>query len=84
MSTSTVEQRVVSVVNEVLRVDIAKIVPSSRIREDLGADSLDQVSLIMALEDEFKGSITEEEAAGMVTVGDAVKFIEKTRELQPS
>lgn len=77
MTTATVEERVASVVKEVLRVDAAKIVPASRIKEDLGADSLDQVSLIMALEEEFKGPISEEEATLLVTIGDAVKFIEK-------
>ncbi|MBN1575956.1 MAG: acyl carrier protein [Chitinispirillaceae bacterium] len=82
MTTGTIEQRVISVVTEVLRVDPAKIMPSSRIKEELGADSLDQVSLIMSLEDEFKGSITDDEAAGLVTVGDAVNFIEKKAELQ--
>ncbi|MBN1758634.1 MAG: acyl carrier protein [Chitinispirillaceae bacterium] len=82
MTTGTIEQRVISVVKEVLRVDEAKIMPSSLIKEELGADSLDQVSLIMSLEDEFKGSITEDEAAGLVTVGDVIRFIEKKAELQ--
>ena len=82
MATGTIEQRVISVVKEVLHVDPAKIMPSSRIREELGADSLDQVSLIMSLEDEFKDSITEDEAAGLVTVGDAINFIEKKAKLQ--
>jgi acyl carrier protein len=84
MLTTTIEQRVVSVIKEVLRIDAAKILPSSRIKEDLGADSLDQVSLIMALEDEFKGSISEEEASGIVTVGDVLKLIENIEQLQVS
>jgi acyl carrier protein len=82
MSSATVEKRVISVVKEVLRVDLSKIMPLSRIKEDLGADSLDQVSLIMALEEEFKGSISDEEAKELITVGDAVKFIQKKGELQ--
>ena len=82
MTTGTIEQRVISVVKEVLRVDLAKIMPSSRIKEELGADSLDQVSLVMSLEEEFKGSITDDEAAGLLTVGDAIRFIEKKTELQ--
>jgi acyl carrier protein len=77
MTTATIEQRVIAVIVEVLRVDPAKITQSSRIKEDLGADSLDQVSLIMALEDAFKGSISDTEAAGLLTVGDAVTFIER-------
>lgn len=84
MSTPTVKERVDSIVKEVLHVDSAKIMPSSRIKEDLGADSLDLVSLVMALEDEFKDSISDEEAACLVTVGDAVKFIEKKAGLQAS
>ena len=82
MTTVTIEQRVAAVIKEILRVDTAKIIPTSRIKEDLGADSLDQVSLIMALEDEFKGAITDDEAKGLLTVGDAVKFIEQKGMLQ--
>jgi acyl carrier protein len=82
MATETIEQRVIAVIQEVLRVDKAKIIPTSRIKEDLGADSLDQVSVIMALEEEFEGSLSDDEAKGLVTVGDAVKFIEEKWEFQ--
>ena len=82
MTTVTIEQRVAAVIKEILRVDTAKIIPTSRIKEDLGADSLDQVSLIMALEDEFKGAISDDEAKGLLTVGDAVKYIEQKGMLQ--
>jgi acyl carrier protein len=77
MSTLTVKQRVDSIVKEVLRVDPARIMPSSRFKEDLGSDSLDLVTLIMALEEEFNGLIADDEAAGLITIGDAVNFIEK-------
>jgi acyl carrier protein len=77
MATLTITQRVDSIVKEVLRVDPAKIIPSSRFKEDLGADSLDLVTLIMALEEEFKGPISDDEAANLATIGDAVNFIEK-------
>ena len=77
MATLTITQRVDSIVKEVLRVDPARIMPSSRFKEDLGADSLDLVSLIMALEEEFKGPISDDEAANLATIGDAVNFIEK-------
>jgi len=73
----TVKQRVDSIVKEVLRVDPVRIMPSSRFKEDLGADSLDLVTLIMALEEEFKGPISDDDAAGLLTIGDAVNFIEK-------
>ena len=84
MATLTVTQRVDSIIKEVLRVDPAKIVPSSRFKEDLGADSLDLVTLIMALEEEFKGPISDDEAAGLATVGDVVNFIEKKAGLTAS
>ena len=77
MATLTITQRVDSIVKEVLRVDPAKIIPSSRFKEDLGADSLDLGTLIMALEEEFKGPISDDEAANLATIGDAVNFIEK-------
>ena len=82
MATVTIEQRVIAVIQEVLRVDKAKIIPTSRVKDDLGADSLDQVSLLMALEEEFKGSITDDEANELVTVGDTVKFITEKGTLQ--
>jgi acyl carrier protein len=84
MATLTVTQRVDSIIKEVLRVDPAKIVPSSRFKEDLGADSLDLVTLIMALEEEFKGPISDDEATGLATVGDVVNFIEKKAGLTAS
>ena len=84
MSTLTVAQRVDSIVKEVLRVDPARIMPSSRFKEDLGADSLDLVSLIMALEEEFKGPISDDEAASLATIGDVGNFIEKKAGLTAS
>ena len=84
MTSTTVKERVDSIVKEVLRVDSAKIVPSSRFKEDLGADSLDLVTLIMALEEEFKGPSSDEEATGLKTIGDVVDFIEKKAALQIS
>ena len=53
----------------------AVIKPDARFREDLGADSLDLVTLLMALEQEFGGSISDAEAAGMTTVGQAQALI---------
>ena len=76
MNSQSVEERVVSVVHEVLKSDPAQITPQSRIKDDLGADSLDQVSLIMALEDQLKVTISDQEAAALVTVGDVINFIE--------
>lgn len=54
---------------------IARVVPDARFREDLEADSLDLVELIMAFEEEFGGEITDEDAQRITTVGQAVEYI---------
>jgi acyl carrier protein len=77
MSISKIEERVINVVQEVLKVDRSKLQMSSKFKEDLGADSLDQVSLIMALESEFKGSISDDDAGKMLTISDAISYIQK-------
>lgn len=68
-------ERLKKVVMEVLRVEEAKIGLDTRYKEDLGADSLDTVTLLMALEDEFDKQISDEEAEGLTTVGRTVSFI---------
>lgn len=77
MSDLAIEERVIKLVQEVLKVDRSKLQLTSKYKEDLGADSLDLVSLIMAFEDEFKGSISDEDAAKMLTIGDTISFLEK-------
>ena len=67
--------KIKDVVADKLDADPGDIAPESRFIEDLGADSLDVVELIMGLEDEFGVEISDEEAEGIRTVGDAVKFI---------
>ena len=66
-----------TIVVEVLGVDPEKVTPEANFREDLEADSLDQVELIMAFEDKFGGEISDEDAQQIATVGNAVAFIEK-------
>jgi acyl carrier protein len=78
----TITDRVLKVVHEVLRVPEEKLKLDSRFKEDLGADSLDTVTLLMALEEEFEGDIADEEAEKLVTVGDAVLFIQAKAEEQ--
>jgi acyl carrier protein len=58
-----------------LEVDPAKIAEGTRFREDLDADSLDLYELVMELEDHYGIRVSEEEAAGIATVGDAVEFV---------
>jgi acyl carrier protein len=75
MDTDTIDMRVRKIIVEVLRVSDDRITNDSRFRDDLGADSLDLVTLLMALEQEFGGSISDKEAAGMTTVGQAIAII---------
>jgi len=75
MATSTFE-RVRDIIVEKLGVDPEEVTMTANFREDLEADSLDLVELIMQFEDEFGGDISDEEAQKIVTVGDAVKFLD--------
>jgi acyl carrier protein len=65
------------IIVELLGVDESKIVPEARFREELEADSLDLVELIMAFEDKFGGEISDEDAQKITTVGEAVTYIEE-------
>jgi len=65
-----------AIVKDLLGVDEAKITPEARFREDLEADSLDLVELIMAFEDKFGAEISDEDAQKIATVGDAVTYID--------
>ena len=69
--------RVKKIVSEQLGVEEAKITPEAKFADDLGADSLDTVELVMALEDEFDCEIPDEEAEKIVSVADALAYIEK-------
>ena len=68
--------KVTDIIIDKLGIDKEKITSDSRFIEDLGADSLDTVELIMELEEEFGLEIPDEEAEKLATVGDAVKYIE--------
>jgi acyl carrier protein len=70
-------ERVKAIVVEYLAVDPAKVVDSANFIDDFGADSLDTVELVMTFEEEFRCQITDDDAAKILTVGDAVKFLEK-------
>ncbi|MEN8098247.1 MAG: acyl carrier protein [Chloroflexota bacterium] len=68
--------RIKALVVDLLGADENKVSAEARFREDLEADSLDLVELIMALEDEFGGEISDEVAQGITTVGEAVAYID--------
>ena len=72
--TDTFEQ-VKNIIVELLAVDPLKVTKEARFREDLEADSLDLVELIMEFEDEFGSEISDEDAQKITTVGDAVAFL---------
>jgi acyl carrier protein len=76
---SDIADRVKKIVVEHLNVDSEKVVDGASFIEDLGADSLDTVELVMAFEEEFGIEIPDDAAESIVTVGDAVKFIEKAQ-----
>ncbi len=73
---SSVEERVKKIIAEQLSVESDKITPDARFVDDLGADSLDTVELVMALEEEFEIDIPDEEAEKIVTFRDVLGYIE--------
>lgn len=77
MAAAGIRERVEHTIVDVLKVDADSLGSDQRIREDLGADSLDSVTLVMALEDEFGGSINDTDAQSLATVGDVVSYISR-------
>ena len=73
---SAVADKVKKIVVENLSVSEDQVTPEARFIEDLGADSLDLVELVMAFEEEFGSDIPDEDAEKLTTVGDAIKYIE--------
>ena len=79
MSENPPVDRIKKIIVEQLGVNEAQVKPEAKFIEDLGADSLDTVELVMALEEEFGTEIPDEEAEKLQSVGDVVKFIEDTQ-----
>ena len=75
MATSAIESKVKSIIADQLGVGEDEIKAESSFIEDLGADSLDIVELVMAMEEEFEVEIPDEEAENIKTVGDAINYI---------
>ena len=74
--TKDVSSKVKKMVSDHLGIDENKVTEESNFIDDLGADSLDTVELVMAFEEEFGSEISDSEAEKILTVGDAIKFIE--------
>jgi len=75
---SEVSDKIKKIIIDHLGVDAAKVTDDASFIDDLGADSLDTVELVMAFEEEFGAEISDSEAEKILTVGDAIKFIEKS------
>ena len=76
---SDIQEKVKAIICEQLDVEAETVVPEASFVDDLGADSLDQVELIMAMEEKFDVSIPDEDAEKIVRVKDAVEYIEKAQ-----
>ena len=76
----SIEARVREIIINELGVELEKVTDDASFVEDLGADSLDTVELVMAFEEEFKLDIPDEDAEKMKTVGDAVRYLDKQSE----
>ena len=76
---AAVDEKVKQIIVEQLGVDEGEVTSSASFVDDLGADSLDTVELVMAFEEEFGVEIPDDAADSILTVGDAVKFIEKAQ-----
>jgi len=74
---TSIEQRVKKIIVDQLGVKEDQVTPEAKFIEDLGADSLDTVELVMALEEEFGQEIPDEEAEKLQSVGDGIKYVEE-------
>ncbi len=80
MAEKSVAERVKEIIVEQLGVNPDQVTPEAKFIEDLGADSLDTVELVMAFEEEFGSEIPDEDAEKLQTVGDVIKYIEERGE----
>ena len=76
MADKPIDQRVKDIIVEQLGVKPEQVVPAAKFIEDLGADSLDTVELVMALEEEFGIEVPDEQAEKLQSVGDVIKYVE--------
>ena len=76
---TSIEDRIKKIVVDQLGVKPDQVTPEAKFIEDLGADSLDTVELVMALEEEFGNEIPDEEAEKLTAVGDVIRYIEEAQ-----
>ena len=79
MSDKPIDQRVKDIIVEQLGVKPDQVVPAAKFIEDLGADSLDTVELVMALEEEFGIEVPDDQAEKLQSVGDVIKYVEEAQ-----
>ena len=79
MAEKSVQDRVKEIIVEQLGVNPDQVTPEAKFIEDLGADSLDTVELVMAFEEEFGAEIPDEDAEKLQTVGDVIKYVEESQ-----
>ena len=72
-----VQEKITEIIVEQLGVKPEEVVPEASFVDDIGADSLDKVELVMAFEEEFGAEIPDEDAEKLQTVGDAIKYVEE-------
>jgi acyl carrier protein len=77
MSEKSIEEKVKEIIVEQLGVNPEQVTPNASFIEDLGADSLDTVELVMAFEEEFSVEVPDEDAEKLQTVGDVIRYIEE-------
>ncbi len=79
MSDKSIEDRVKDIIVDQLGVNADQVNPEAKFIEDLGADSLDTVELVMAFEEEFEIEVPDEEAEKLQSVGDVIKYVEAAK-----
>ncbi|MDX6767029.1 MAG: acyl carrier protein [Candidatus Methylacidiphilales bacterium] len=80
MAEKSIEEKVKDIIVEQLSVNAEQVTPEAKFIEDLGADSLDVVELVMAFEEQFSVEVPDEDAEKLQTVGDVVKYIEEKQD----
>ncbi|NNE92133.1 MAG: acyl carrier protein [Verrucomicrobiales bacterium] len=79
MADESIEEKVKNIITDQLSVTEEQVTPEAKFIEDLGADSLDTVELVMAFEEEFEIEVPDEEAEKLTSVGEVIKYIKEKK-----